>query len=90
MSYASQKFTIRERGRVLYLGMAQVFWDFAKLAIAWHGLNTCQTATSATERLTQLKTITVVPSNVPLSTREARKKSAKKAIFVFILSFFFS
>ncbi len=30
---------IRERGSVLYLGMAQEFWDFA---IARHGLNTCQ------------------------------------------------
>ncbi len=25
---------IRERGSVLYLGMAQKFWDFANLAIA--------------------------------------------------------
>ncbi len=27
-------FYIRERGSVLYLGMAQECWDFAKLAIA--------------------------------------------------------
>ncbi len=46
---------IRERGGVLYLGMAQEFWDFANLAITWHGLNAYQTATSATERLTQLR-----------------------------------
>ncbi len=26
--------TIREHGSVLYLGMAQEFWDFAKLAMA--------------------------------------------------------
>ncbi len=27
-------YIIRERGSVLYLGMAQEFWDFAKLPIA--------------------------------------------------------
>ncbi len=56
-SYLHVKITadIRERGSVLYLGMAQEFWDFAKLAIACHGLNAYKTATSATERLTQLR-----------------------------------
>ncbi len=34
--------SFRERGNVLYLGMAQEFWDFAKLAIAWHGLTLYQ------------------------------------------------